>query len=141
MRPPDHLALAALLVEKAAGDEAAIEALLGLEPPLDEIVGFHAQQACEKLLKAVLASHKVTYRYTHIIAGLLDDVADKVEPVPEQLQAAADLTPFAVLHRYEALPHDDDPLDGPGTLALVRDLREWAVRIIARAGDPHRDAT
>jgi HEPN domain-containing protein len=51
MKPPDHLALAALLVEKAAGNEAAVEALLDVERSLDGIVGFHAQQACEKLLK------------------------------------------------------------------------------------------
>lgn len=133
MKPPDHLALAALLVEKAAGDEAAVDALLEVEHPLDDIVGFHAQQACEKLLKAVLASHRVPFRYTHVIATLLDDVADKVEAVPERLQAAAALTPFAVTHRYEVLPHDDEPLDRPATLALVRDLREWAVGVIARA--------
>jgi hypothetical protein len=45
---------AELLLRKAQQDESALEKLIS-DPALpDEIIGFHAQQAIEKTLKAVL---------------------------------------------------------------------------------------
>ena len=42
------------LRRKAAGDEEAMSALLAVSSVPDEVIGFHAQQAVEKLLKALL---------------------------------------------------------------------------------------
>lgn len=54
--------LAEQLLRRAADDEAAARAMLPLEPVTDAIVGFHAQQAVEKSLKAVLAARNVDSR-------------------------------------------------------------------------------
>jgi len=46
------------LRRKAAGDEEAIRALFDVSSVPDEVIGFHAQQAVEKLLKALLSARK-----------------------------------------------------------------------------------
>ncbi len=48
--------LAEQLLRRAADDETAARAMLPLESVTNAIVGFHAQQAVEKSLKAVLAA-------------------------------------------------------------------------------------
>ena len=40
----------------------------------DEIVGFHAQQAVEKWLKAVLGSRGIEFEYTHDLRRLIAEV-------------------------------------------------------------------
>jgi hypothetical protein len=47
--------LAALLARKASNDATAVREFAGNSEISDEIVGFHAQQAVEKWLKAVMA--------------------------------------------------------------------------------------
>jgi hypothetical protein len=46
----------------------------------DEIVGFHAQQAVEKWLKAVLGSRGVEFEYTHDLRRLLAEVTAPGHP-------------------------------------------------------------
>jgi len=48
--------LAEQLLRKAADDAQGARAMLPLESVADTIVGFHAQQAVEKALKAILAA-------------------------------------------------------------------------------------
>ncbi len=74
--------LARLFLDKAAQDEAAVRVLLPSRQVSDEIVAFHAQQACEKALKAVLALHGVRYGRTHNLGALLDLLADEGVDVP-----------------------------------------------------------
>ncbi len=57
--------LAEQLLRKAVDDEEATRAMLPLEPVTDAIVGFHAQQAVEKSLKAVLAARDVEFPFVH----------------------------------------------------------------------------
>ncbi len=59
--------LAQLLMEKAAGDEKILLRLIDDEDIPDDGLGFHAQQAVEKMLKAVLARNEVSYERTHNI--------------------------------------------------------------------------
>jgi len=54
--------LAELLLQKAEQDEFALDKLIPDPNSPDEIIGFHAQQAIEKMLKAVLALAAVRYR-------------------------------------------------------------------------------
>jgi hypothetical protein len=48
----------------------------------DSLAGFHAQQAVENALKAVLAHAGVAFRRTHDIAELLDYLEDSDLPAP-----------------------------------------------------------
>lgn len=66
----------------------------------DSGVGFHAQQAAEKYLKAVFALNEVRVRRTHEMAALLAQLGELGVEAPEGLDAAVELTPYSVLERY-----------------------------------------
>ena len=60
---------------------------------------FHAQQAVETALKAVLIAHAIPFPRTHNITVLIDLVPPDVV-LPSEVEAAASLTDYAVLTRY-----------------------------------------
>ncbi|MBI5428235.1 MAG: HEPN domain-containing protein [Nitrospinae bacterium] len=62
----------------------------------DEPVGFHAQQAMEKCLKAVLAYHRVEFRRTRDLKDLLGTFQDANLPLPPFADQIHILNPFAV---------------------------------------------
>lgn len=94
-----------VLMSKAAHDLAAANALL--PATLYDIVCFHAQQAAEKSLKALLADQDIGYPYRHDLAellSLLPEVPPALIPLREQI---ARLTPFAATERYENIVEPD----------------------------------
>ena len=95
-----HADLAAELLARAVEDEAAVRALLDVVSVSDEIVGFHAQQAVEKSLKAVLASGEVDFPFSHDLARLMEICDDAGVALPAALADADRLTPYAVRLRY-----------------------------------------
>jgi HEPN domain-containing protein len=97
--------LAEQLLRRAADDEAAAHAMLPLESVTDSIVGFHAQQAVEKSLKAVLAARDVEFPFIHDIGGLSDLCQEAGASLPEELNGVDRLTPYAAGLRYD----DDKP--------------------------------
>jgi HEPN domain-containing protein len=96
-RPLDQ---AEALLRKAANDLIAADVTLATERALDTVC-FHAQQAAEKSLKAILALHDISYPWRHDLGELLDLVA----PLAPELAPYADrivaLTPYAVATRYD----------------------------------------
>ncbi len=69
MQPLEH---ARLLMRKAKQDEFTIEKLMPDPAAPDDVIGFHAQQAVEKMLKAMLALSSIRYGRTHDLTELLD---------------------------------------------------------------------
>ena len=93
----------------------------------DEIIGFHTQQAIEQMLKAVLASAAVRYRYTHDLVELLDLLRNQGIPYPEEFEEVAALTPFAAILRYEdEVVQTEKPFDRVRARDCVRKVRAWA---------------
>jgi hypothetical protein len=89
-----QLELVRLLLHKAAQDEAVLAALVG-DPKFDnETVGFHAQQAVEKLLKAWLAFLGEDFPKVHRLETLLDLLAQCGKALPHELAEVTRLTPF-----------------------------------------------
>jgi len=84
MPPHDRLDLARVLLARAIDDETLVRKVSPDTDIADAIVGFHAQQAVEKLIKAVLAARGVTFMKSHALSyliGLVDaprDVANGV---------------------------------------------------------------
>ncbi len=97
MKQPRDYAL--MLLRKAANDLIAADAVLQTGKALDT-VGFHAQQATEKSLKAILSFHGVEYPRTHDLAQLLTLVLDFVPQMIEFSDRILPLTPYAVQVRY-----------------------------------------
>jgi HEPN domain-containing protein len=74
----------------------------------DAIVGFHAQHAGEKAIKAVLAAREIEYAKTHALGYLIGLVETNGIDAPA-----------AVLDASEPA------LDRQATLALVEEIRSW----------------
>lgn len=90
----------------------------------DEAVGFHAQQAVEKCLKAVLSLHQIPFRKTHDLGELIDLLSDAGKPTPPEANEIDFLNPFAVSFRYDLI--DLETFDRNQAKALVEKVRNWA---------------
>ena len=94
---------AQLLQRKAAQDLAVLRKLIGDPVISDETLGFHAQQAAEKMIKALLALEGHEYPRTHDLGLLLDLLSSLDVRIPEALLTVEILTPFATVFRYDEL--------------------------------------
>jgi HEPN domain-containing protein len=116
-----------LLLTKAAQDEYVLDKLLPDADAPVEAFGFHAQQAAEKLLKAIIVAAGSEYGLTHQLADLMDAAREAGADVPSAFDDLRYLTPFAVQFRYDVFPDEpEEPVDKAHTRQLVRDLRTWA---------------
>jgi len=61
---------ALLFLRKAAQDEALLDAVLESDKVSDEVIGFHCQQAAEKMLKALLSDLGITFHKTQEMGSL-----------------------------------------------------------------------
>jgi HEPN domain-containing protein len=125
----DRLDLARVLLARAKDDETLVRKVYSDPDIADAIVGFHAQQAIEKLIKAVLAARGVAFIKSHALSYLIGVVEGNDIQAPEELAEADVLSPWAVEFRYEG---DEPPaLDRSAALALVEKTRQWAENEIA----------
>lgn len=90
----------------------------------DEVVGFHAQQAVEKCLKAMLAKHCVELRKTHDLQLLIELLIQNNLPSPPLREEIDALGPFAVELRYDLMA--TEPLEREQVRAVVAAVRDWA---------------
>ena len=97
----EQLDYANMLLDRAASDSAAVHVLIANEDMLDDVVGFHAQQAVEKALKVALVLADIDFPNSHDLRELADIAAEDGISVPSSIQAARWLTPWAVsLHSF-----------------------------------------
>jgi HEPN domain-containing protein len=121
----DPRAEAEVLTRKADDDANAMR-LLALNAEIsDAIVGFHAQQAVEKWLKAILGSRGIEFEYTHDLRRLIAEVTAAVGEFPFDNAEVVALTEHAVPLRYDEML-DSEPIDRQVTLALINDVGDWA---------------
>jgi len=102
MRPPDEVKreLVRLWFEKAEGDWRVSHRLLDDPEPHTEAIAFHAQQAVEKYLKALLTWRQVDFPKTHDIKRLLELIGSSDSDLAESLSFTIELTAYAVEYRY-----------------------------------------
>ncbi len=127
MSEPKEIAVG--LLESARGDADAARLVADAEVP-DRIVGFHAQQAVEMFLKAVLAMRGVAYERTHDIERLTSLVSNSGLELPAEIDELAQLTPWAVERRYGD-PFDPEQLDRQWAVNLVGRTEDWAAQAFA----------
>ena len=85
---------------KAEQDLAAARMLFGSGLDYYAIVGFHAQQAAEKYIKAFLVCHQVEFAKTHDLARLRSLVTQVAPDLATALAPADVLTPYGEEFRY-----------------------------------------
>lgn len=130
----DRLDLAHVLLARARDDETLIRKVSPDTDIADAIVGFHAQQAVEKLIKAVLAVRGVAFMKSHALSYLIGLVEENEIEAPESLAEADVLSPWAVEFRYEG--EEPPALDRSAALVLVGQVRAWAGDEIKAADQP-----
>jgi len=123
----------ALALLQKARDDAYVLSRLAADPAAPAwTVGFHAQQAVEKAMKAVLTDRGVEYPYTHNLPALAKLLQEAGAPVPHDGTWLARLTPYGAPLRYEPDPEaeDDVPLDRSGAQAIVEQTIAWAESLL-----------
>ncbi len=88
------------------------------------IVCFHAQQAVEKSLKAVLFSRRIEFRRIHDLTELTQLLRQHGIETPVNDDLLSRLNPFAVTFRYDDL--DIELLTREDAATWVTDIRRWA---------------
>lgn len=129
-RSPEH---GRVLLEKGQEDLYILERIVDDPQAPDAGVGFHAQQAVEKFLKAALSSRAVDYMRTHDIKRLLNLLRDNGLPLPPEASRLGALTPYGARLRYDRLPPGEEAsgaLDRAWVLACARQTKEWAEALL-----------
>lgn len=105
------------------------------QPKPDEVLWedlcFDAQQAAEKSLKAVLLDNGIPFPPVHSIGALLTLLSKHAVAVPAFLEAATQLTDYAVTTRYPGLPEPVTEEDFQAALASAEAVYQWAFSVIA----------
>jgi HEPN domain-containing protein len=99
----------------------------------DRTFGYHAQQAVEKLLKAMVAGRGVEPRRTHDLGNLADSVADLYGLEGDDVLHGSDLTPYATAHRYPGFAPPME-LDREAVHKQVLGVREMALGSLGVVG-------
>jgi HEPN domain-containing protein len=117
-----------VMLDLARDDEFAARSLLAVDGVADAILGFHAQQAVEKSLKAALASRAIDFPYTHDLDGLLELCETNGLEVPSELEGVDRLAPYGVHMRYGTT--QAARLDRAQALLWATSAVQWAQAVI-----------
>lgn len=128
MKAKDKMSL--LYLTKADQDRLAVRALMSHAEISGELIGFHAQQSVEKLLKAVLCYREIDFPHVHNLAVLMDLLGYQGLDMPAELREALWLTPYAVEYRYDYHDSSDPPFDSEQAARCVDSVRAWAFRVL-----------
>lgn len=98
---------------------------------LFETLAFHAQQAAEKAVKALLIARSVPFPRTHSIRTLLELLPAEID-IPDEVFDARILTEYAVSSRYPGgwEPLDEEDLDK--AVQMAQSVVLWAEDEIQR---------
>lgn len=99
-------------------------------------VTFHAQQAAEKALKALLALHDVPFRKTHNIEELGRQCVAIEATLSGLIDRAAPLTEFAWKFRYPGEIEEPTPAEAMEALAAARQIYNAVSALVPEALRP-----
>jgi HEPN domain-containing protein len=125
----DDASVPGILLQAARQDAHALAVLISADTVHDSALGFHAQQAVEKSLKAVLSHANVVFRRTHDIAELLDLLHDHQLSPPPFAEQLDELNPYAVDARYGGILPSG--LERNGLCSRVNAVIGWATSFCA----------
>ncbi|HEU5142228.1 MAG TPA: HEPN domain-containing protein [Solirubrobacterales bacterium] len=128
MPSPEQTEVAESFARLAAIDLATAEKLAP-DPEMDDRpVGFHAQQAVEKAVKAVLMLEGIDFPKTHDLEYLIV-VAEKHSAALEpEVKSASWLTPWAAEFRYDDAPIET--LDRKRAISVASAAVNWCQRLL-----------
>jgi len=124
MKPRNDPEVSAWLV-KVQDDLRIAELALEQEPPIVEPACFHAQQAAEKALKAVLVAHEIEVPHTHDVVWLVRILSKEYAAAVDLREPAAVLTTYGVSTRYPALRPGATIDEARAALANAKAILSW----------------
>lgn len=92
---------------------------------------FHAQQAVEKSLKAVLFAQQIEFTRTHDLVKLAHLLGDRGILLPVEEDQLRQLNPFAVAFRYDDT--EFAPIPQQEVASLLTAIRRWAAEEVSAA--------
>jgi HEPN domain-containing protein len=100
-------------------------------PPegLYEHLCFHAEQAVEKSLKAILLKYRVDFPFTHNLQALLDLFPEEIN-TPQEILEAVELNPYAVATRYPGTIEPVTETEYREAIRIAERIFKWAESII-----------
>ncbi len=127
------LEIARRFLDRAKGDGQAYITLVA-DPKIPVwILGFHAQQAVEKSLKAVLAAASIEFPRTHNLSMLIELLRRSRVPLPPDADELPQLTPFGSALRYGDLPDETDAtLDRSWAGQCIDRTIRWAESFVSK---------
>jgi HEPN domain-containing protein len=124
---------------KANQDLSVAQLLLKDQFEGNEAVGFHAQQAVEKFMKAFLVRHQIEFPKTHNISVLKELIAKVDQKLSQQFVPMEVLTAYGVEYRYPGVYDPVSQTQGKEALSLAeqaRDLILSKLETYLKAGRP-----
>lgn len=125
--PPDT---AAEWMNRAKSDLAIASA--EIEGVYLEDLCYHAQQAVEKSLKAILLARVGSFPYIHDLAELVNRIQQAGVQVPEPVRSAVALTEYAVGAQYPGLDEPVTRSDWEEALNMANEVLNWAVALLEK---------
>jgi len=97
-----------------------------------ELLLFHAQQAVEKSIKAILVLNDIDFPPTHNIQRLVELLPGRLDQ-RDLLIAATSLTEFAIIARYPGEMQPVTTVRFQRLLQIAEQVYEWAENILAQS--------
>ncbi len=129
--PPDHQPW----LDKADRDLRTAQLVIGDDPPMPDLGCYHAQQAVEKWLKALLVARRRAFRPVHDLVYLTQLCAQEEPAFAELIPAADQLNEFAVGVRYPEGGQDPTESDAERSFQQATRFRDLVLRCVGRASD------
>jgi HEPN domain-containing protein len=117
---------------KAAEDLSLAEHLIAENAPYHSAIGFHAQQAAEKYLKAFMVDCQIEFPKTHDLAELLDRVSAVNASLAESLNEITVLSSYGVGARYPADLPEISRAEAGRAVELAVDVRDATISAMKR---------
>lgn len=131
MKPPGNAALAHAWLKHANSDLALAKVASRQNGILPEYACFHAQQAAEKALKAVMVARTIEFPLVHDLDTLLEILEHNGIVVPETISGSGSLTPYAVETRYPGNDIGIEPEKVSAALVIAEVAVQWAGKTVA----------
>ena len=138
MKSPDEVKreLYEKWMRRANEDLAVAEQLLSYRVPYFGPIGFHAQQAAEKFLKAFLVWYQIEFPKTHDLSKLLQLVATRDKRLSGALQGILVLTDYGVDTRYPADLPDLTSNEASQAVELARQTKDAVLKSLSNSSAP-----
>ena len=120
------------LLEAAERDLCALRGMEDAAIFADEIAGFHAQQAAEKLFKVWLILLGEPYPLTHDL-DYLRRLVERREPEARRFEDLIEYNPYAVQLRYGSFENEAAPIDRQEAVRRLENLWQEVRRRLAEA--------